>query len=84
MGVSFEVSSAQDPTQSHRRLLAACKTEASQLPLQHRVCLHAAMSYQLTDWTSELPVSRHNEMPSFVRVIVVMVSLHSNGTLTKT
>ena len=59
----------------------ACKMWHSQLLLQHHVCLHTAMlpATMKIEWISET-VSEPSQLNAlFIRVALVIVSLHRNG-----
>lgn len=58
--------------------------ELPQLLFQHHVCLYAAMipALIIMDYTSE-PVSQP-QLVSFIRIVMVMIYIHSNKILTKT
>ena len=77
-GCGLEDSYTQDPAHYVIRLSVACKTEDSQLFLQHHVCLRATMfPTMIMDWNSKV-VSKTPQLYVFIiRDVIVTVSFHS-------
>jgi hypothetical protein len=82
--VGFEGFYAQATSRDSPFLLPEDQNVEFQLCLQHHACLDAAIRSTIMNSTSEAVMAYSpSEMFSFIRVALVMVSLHSNRTLTK-